>query len=322
MVSRSGAITLTTTLSPECLATYRLHGLHLHGIYGFLKPCRSGRQAGRTAPQSRQRQHTRVVDANPGHSFQDGMHRTSHSVRVYQVPPATVQSRGSDHASNTASRSTHARSQSSRAPLQQHEAPLRRRRASVSPPRSSHARTGSNMPNVVDTSQEDAPQRTHTSLNGGHGTTTYQRATATTSPPSHHPRSDDSPDHVPIPICENLPNSRDPPYIHVETRHSSRSRSSSLAGSSPSTIFSRATGRTPSSVITSPAMSFSNHSTRSARDSGYSTGGSSVCDQGMDKEQQRPMPGDSRYPPNSHETRRGGYDLSQERRRLKRERCR
>lgn len=269
------------------------------------------------APRSRQRQNVRVINVHPGQADQDDRYRPTNSVRIYQVAQAAAPSYASDSASNPAYRSASSLSHGVRAASQQQEPPLRHRDASVSPRRSSHASSSSEISGAAATRRRDGSHTAHTSLDGSQGPGTTQPLFTSTLSQGRRPRSD----HSSTSRTEDSPNAGSTAHIHVDSRSSSRSRSSSLTGSSPSTTFSRTKRGPPSSVPSSPATSFSIPSASSARDSGYSSGGSSVCEPDADRQPQHRQ-GDSRYPPNSHETRRGGYDARQERRRTRRARGR
>lgn len=256
----------------------------------------------------RQRQHARVINSSPRQAYQN------YTVRVYQVSQAAVPSHGSDHAPSAASRSTNARAQGVTAPSQQQEPFLRHRRALVLPSRPSHAGSSSETPDRVEASRRGLSS----SLDGGHDPAISQPISATATPQTHHPRTVPRPAHAPSSLTEDSPSPRKATRARSSTRSSARSRSSSRAGSSPSTTFSEARASGPSS----PATSFSvPPSSRSARDSGYSSGGS-VGDPEADGGQKQHQYGNSHYPPNSYETRRGGYDVMQEIRRSRRERGR
>lgn len=265
--------------------------------------------------RSRQRQHVRVINVHPGQADKNDMYRPAHSVRVYRVAHFAVPPHRPDSDCSATLRPIPAPSQGARASPQQRESPLRHREASFSPERPSHSRSDPEILDTVDTSGRGDSRTTRTSLDGGCDPVPAQPMVMGTLPQDRHHRSD----QIPAPRTEHSSNARQAPYIHVESRSSSRSGSSSRAGSSPSTTFSRTRSR-PSSLSSSPATSFSTPSAGSTRDSGYSSGGS-VCEPDVDKQSQQ-RPGDSRYPPNSHDTRRGGNDARQERRRLRRERGR
>lgn len=267
------------------------------------------------APRSRQRQHARVINVHPRQADQDDRYRPTHSFRVHQVPQAAAPSHAPDSASSPAYRSTSALSQSVRGPSRQQEPPLRNRDASVSSRRSSDSSSNLETPSAVDNSRRGGSHTARTSLNGGQDPVASQPAITNTLSQGRRPRSE----QISASRKENLPNAGNTAYIHVDSRPSSRSRSSSRTGSSPSTTFSRTRGP-PSSVPSSPATSFSIPSAGSSRDSGYSSGGS-VCEPEVDKQSQHRQ-GDSRYPPNSHDTRHGGYDAMQDRRRKRRARAR
>lgn len=282
-------------------------------------------EAASRIPRSRQRHHNignvRVVNTsstNPwvtGNTERDAMNIPNHPARTYQAPQPAAPPPGSDSAPSMAPRPIYTGSRGARASSQRSEVPLTHQRSSISSRRPSHTGLGSEVADADDPGTGPGAYTSPASRNGSNDPPSIQHTAGGASSQTTQTRPGPRTNCDPALKTEDSPNAKRPLHIHIETRSSSsRSRSSSQAESSPSTTFSRARGPS-SSVASSPATSFTIPSTGSARDSGYSSGGS-VCEPDVDTDLHRPA--DSRYPPNSHDTRRGGYDVMKERRRSRR----